>query len=104
MNTAVNPAENNKEIGRRRFAFVLLLAFGPIVILLIMAFSISMGTAKIPLKTVFEAVFCFNPEDTRHLIWFVNSFLDNFLSNRSIRNRSKSSQGIDAIARRVSRY
>lgn len=53
--------------GRARVAWLIIVG-GTGLLFLLMAFSITKGAAPIPLKTVWEAFFNFDPENTRHLI------------------------------------
>ncbi|WP_242941214.1 FecCD family ABC transporter permease [Sporobacter termitidis] len=52
----------------RAWAAWLIIVLGLGLLVLAMAFSITKGAAEIPLKTVWDALFHFNPEDTHHLI------------------------------------
>lgn len=52
----------------RPWAAWLIIVFGTGLIFLLMAFSITKGAAEIPLQTVWDALFHFNPEDTYHSI------------------------------------
>lgn len=52
----------------RVWAAWLIITGGSALLLLLMAFSITKGAAPIPLQTVREAFFNFDPQNTRHLI------------------------------------
>ncbi len=53
--------------GRAWVAWIIIIG-GTGLLLLLMAFSVTKGAAPIPLKTVWEAFFRFDTENTRHLI------------------------------------
>ncbi len=53
-----------KAQGRRARAIIL---FGPVLLVLLMAVSITQGAAKIPIATVWESIFNFNSEILHHL-------------------------------------
>ena len=55
------------ETGRARAAWVVIV-LGAALIVPVMAFSITKGAAELPLAMVWDAIFHFNSEDTRHLI------------------------------------
>lgn len=69
-NTPAEPVQINQiQIKKSRVWAAWLIIIGGIGLLaVIMAFSITMGAAKISLSTVWEALFHFNREDIQHLI------------------------------------
>ncbi len=52
----------------RTWAAWLVIVFGSGLLFLLMTFSITKGAAELPLQTVWDALFRFDAEDTRHLI------------------------------------
>ncbi len=59
--------EEKERNGHGRAAWIIIIG-GLATLILLMIFSITMGAAKIPLATVWEALFHFNRENARHLM------------------------------------
>lgn len=66
VNGSANPVQTNKK--SRIWTAWLIIAGGSGLLILIMAFSITKGAAKIPLSLVWNALFHFNADNTQHLI------------------------------------
>ena len=61
------PSTQRKKKTQNRTAWAIIL-FGPVLLVLLMAVSITYGAAKISIATVWEAIFHFNNEILHHLI------------------------------------
>ena len=60
--------ENHKKERTRPIFATFILVVGSILLLLVLAASVSLGAASITFSTVWEAVFNFNPDLTSHQI------------------------------------
>lgn len=65
-NKSVQPTQ--AKYNSRIWAALMIMTIGPAVLFLLMSFSVTRGAAQIPISTVWEAFFNFNPDDTQHLI------------------------------------
>lgn len=66
QNKSVQSIKNN--FNSRIWLAIMIILIGPMVLFLLMSFSITKGAAQIPISTVWESFFNFNPNNTQHLI------------------------------------
>ncbi len=60
--------QKHTKFDNQTFRALIIILIGPMVLFLIMSFSITKGAAQIPISEVWDAFFNFNPDNTQHLI------------------------------------